>query len=247
MTKIERNKAKAIESYIKYLPGVHCTGDRWFCDWLDVTRSRSVNPDEASLFQLGIYTDNGGSYSDLTKVFEKFGVFPSYANPKFPHEHVHTERGHVQLIVLPLEADTKYTIYTPDNMEQAFKSGVALLEKYVDFSFPVSSADVEWLNTLLTKVNSLLRGTMHDTRSELWQMSFLEYTAAIHGNYVVLSGYSPYMGSKTFIPHHYLNSLKQLHRIAKAIGADTDYHMHHGNVNPYGVNELYLINEKQTV
>lgn len=245
--RISRNTAYAIEEYIKWLPGVHCAGDRWFCEWLDMTRSQEVKPYEAEVFQLGIYVDKGGSYKDLLKIFARYGVFPTSLNPTFNHEVAKTELGTTHVISAPITESDDQDYYMPATLKSAFNDGIDMLQKFVDFTFPMTQRDMDWLNVLLKKFSSQLRGTAYDTHSELWRFSFADYTASFYKNYVVLAPYSEYMSDPKFVPNHFINNILQLHKIATAIGADTSYHMHHGSRTVHGIQELYLINERQTV
>lgn len=244
---ISRNAAHAVAEYIKWLPGVHYAGDRWFCDWLDITRSNEVLSSQAAVFQIGLYVDKGGSYKDLLKIFAKYGVFPTSSNPTLNHEIAKTEQGIAHVISVPITQSDEQEYFLPTTLKEAFDDGIDMLKKFVDFTFPLTLQDCEWLNVLLRKFSSQLRSTAYDTQSELWRMSFAEYTASFRNNYVVLAPYSPYMGDPNYIPNQFINNIMQLHKIAEAIGANTNYHVHYGSVTVYGMQELYLINERQTV
>lgn len=247
IAEISRRKAKAIETYIKYLPGVYSAGDRWFCDWLDETRSHSISRDTARIFQLGLYTGKGGSYEDLIKILDKFGIFPSPSNPTFNYESAKLQAGRAHIVSLPINDRYRDLTFIPDNLSQAFQAGLALIEKYKDFSFPMDENDVKWLNMILEKFNKLLIDTAYDMKAELCKLSFLTYTSFLQDGYLVLTSESPCSEFVNFAPNQYLNNIFQLHKIARAIGADTSYHMHTGSVNGCGIQSLLLVNEKQTV
>lgn len=240
---ISYTQAKAVADYIRYLPGKKEDGDIWFCDWLSWD-DKVVAPEKADAFQLGVYGDGTSCINDLCRILAKFGAYPVLGDVA-EGKVIDTINGPICSVTVPIEHKRSAEIYIPDNLEQAFDDGIRMLTKYADFTFPLSNPDIQYLNRLLGDLNKKLSETSYDKLSPRWKFNFVEYEACLLEKHVRIYCTNPYNDLPEFNPSTFLCNIHRLHAIAKAIGADTAYHMHHGFIPAKGLVGLALVNENQ--
>ena len=220
-------QAEAIERYIEYLPSTGHEHYGWFFEWLTEDDVITAFSKDAVKVRLGVRTNKQYMLNDLMKIFVKHGIFVSDRS-KIKAEFIEMQKGHACIIEMPITRKEKMLDdLLPNNMKQAFDYGVDIIEKYSDIKLPVTKKDIGFINSLLEKLNMLLRATSYDRNSDVWKYSEVNYTAWMDGAKICLGIKSEYMFDYRYTPLIYLARMSMLHAVAKALGFDTSKCAHH--------------------
>lgn len=240
---ISIRQAEAIERYIDFLPKEGVDHSGWFFEWRSEDDVITAFPKDAVRARIGVLTNKQYMLNDLMRIMAKHGAFVNDRN-QFKAEF--SKNGHKSACILeiPLCPEQEVTDeLLPNNIEQAFYEGLAIVSKYSDIKPPVDKSDIEFINSLLEKINMLLRAVSYDRRSDVWKYSEVNYVAWMDNKKVCIGIKSDYMFDPRYKPIPYLSKVSKLHEIAKAIGFDTNRCMHHAELLQNKFPVLVLENE----